>query len=268
MDNQELLKIALEASALAESEILKIYTSDYSVEWKPDSTPVTIADKKAEEVMREFFQKETPGFGIIGEEFGIESQEAEYQWILDPIDGTKSFIHGVPLFGTLIALYKKGKPLVSIIRLPALHSTLYASEGAGAFLDGNQIFAYKETELSKALVLSGTLNTMEDKGYGKPFESLRRSARLYRGWGDCYGYYLVAAGRADIMIDPVVSLWDIAPFPLIFKETGGFFGTFSGETKLFDEFGKPLASIYEGYTGFASSKFLADEVISRFSKIG
>ena len=86
MDNQELLKIALEASALAESEILKIYTSDYSVEWKPDSTPVTIADKKAEEVILNFFAKETPSFGIIGEEFVIESQEAEYQWILDPID--------------------------------------------------------------------------------------------------------------------------------------------------------------------------------------
>ena len=171
MDNQELLKIALEASALAESEILKIYTSDYSVEWKPDSTPVTIADKKAEEIIRNFFAKETPGFGIIGEEFGLASHEAEYQWILDPIDGTKSFIHGVPLFGTLIVLYKKGKPLVSIIRLLALHSTLYASEGAGAFIDGNQIFASKETELSKALVLSGTLNTMEDKGYGIPFES-------------------------------------------------------------------------------------------------
>lgn len=268
MDNQELLKIALEASALAEKEILKVYTSDYSVEWKPDSTPVTIADKKSEEVMREFFAKETPGFGIIGEEFGVESKEAEYQWILDPIDGTKSFIHGVPLFGTLIALYKKGTPLVSIIRLPALHSTLYASEGAGAFIDGKRIFASKETELSQALVLSGTLNTMEDKGYGKPFESLRRSARLYRGWGDCYGYYLVAAGRGDIMVDPVVSLWDVAPLPLIFKEAGGYFGSFSGEEKLFDESGTPLAAIYEGYTGFASSKSLASEVISRFSKIG
>lgn len=264
MENKNFLEIALKASELAEKEILSVYSSGFSVEWKPDSTPVTIADKKAEEVMREFFQKETPGFGIIGEEFGIESKDAKYQWILDPIDGTKSFIHGVPLFGTLIALYHKGNPLVSIIRLPALHSVLYASEGNGAFLDGTRVFTSNEKDLSKALVLSGTLNTMEDKGYGKPFENLRRSARLYRGWGDCYGYYLVAIGRADIMVDPVVSLWDIAPFPLLFKESGGFFGTLSGKTEILDASGVPTAPIYEGFTGFASTKALAKDVISHF----
>ena len=106
-ENLELLKIALKTASLAEENILKFYQSDMGVEWKKDNTPVTIADKGTEELARQFWAKETPGFGVVGEEFGIESPDAEYQWVIDPIDGTKSFIHGVPLFGTLIALYKK-----------------------------------------------------------------------------------------------------------------------------------------------------------------
>jgi len=94
---------------------------------------------------------------------------------------------------------------------------------------------------------------MEDKGYGEWFTQLRRSARLYRGWGDCYGYYLVATGRAEIMADPVVSLWDIAPLPVIFTEAGGHFSTLGGETRLYGDNGKPLAPIYEGYTALASN---------------
>ena len=265
-ENLELLKIALKTAELAEENILKFYQNDVGVEWKADKTPVTIADKGTEELARKFWAKETPGFGVIGEEFGIESPDAEYQWVIDPIDGTKSFIHGVPLFGTLIGLWHKNVPIASVIRLPAMKSAVWAVNGGGAFLDGREVRASKVSQLSDALVLSGTVNTMEDKGFGEGFTKLRRSARLHRGWGDCYGYYLVAAGRAEIMVDPVVSMWDIAPFPLLMKEAGGKFSTIDGFTELFDASGKPVAPIYEGYTSMASNGLVPDEVAKIMSK--
>ena len=268
-ENLELLKIALKTAELAEENILKYYQNNVGVEWKADKTPVTIADKGTEELARKFWAKETPGFGVIGEEFGIESPDAEFQWVIDPIDGTKSFIHGVPLFGTLIALYHKNVPIASVIRLPAMKSAVWAVNGGGAFLDGREVHASKVSQLSEALVLSGTVNTMEDKGFGEGFTKLRRSARLHRGWGDCYGYYLVAAGRAEIMVDPVVSLWDIAPFPLLMKEAGGKFSTIDGKMELFDASGKPTAPIYEGFTSIASNGLLhaaAQECLTRRSE--
>lgn len=265
-ENLELLKIALKTAELAEENILKFYQNDVGVEWKADKTPVTIADKGTEELARKFWAKETPGFGVIGEEFGIESPDAEYQWVIDPIDGTKSFIHGVPLFGTLIGLYHKNVPIASVIRLPAMKSAVWAVNGGGAFLDGREVRASKVSQLSDALVLSGTVNTMEDKGFGEGFTKLRRSARLHRGWGDCYGYYLVAAGRAEIMVDPVVSLWDIAPFPLLMKEAGGKFSTIDGKTELFDVNGKPTAPIYEGFTSIASNGLLHDVALECLKK--
>ena len=265
-ENLELLKIALKTAELAEENILKFYQNDVGVEWKADKTPVTIADKGTEELARKFWAKETPGFGVIGEEFGIESPDAEYQWVIDPIDGTKSFIHGVPLFGTLIGLYHKNVPIASVIRLPAMKSAVWAVNGGGAFLDGREVRASKVSQLSEALVLSGTVNTMEDKGFGEGFTKLRRSARLHRGWGDCYGYYLVAAGRAEIMVDPVVSLWDIAPVPLLMKEAGGKFSTIDGKTELFDVNGKPTAPIYEGFTSIATNGLLHDVALDCLKK--
>jgi myo-inositol-1(or 4)-monophosphatase len=265
-ENLELLKIALKTAELAEENILKFYQNDVGVEWKADKTPVTIADKGTEELARKFWAKETPGFGVIGEEFGIESPDAEYQWVIDPIDGTKSFIHGVPLFGTLIGLWHKNVPIASVIRLPAMKSAVWAVNGGGAFLDGREVRASKVSQLSDALVLSGTVNTMEDKGFGEGFTKLRRRARLHRGWGDCYGYYLVAAGRAEIMVDPVVSLWDIAPFPLLMKEAGGKFSTIDGKTELFDANGKPTAPIYEGFTSIATNGLLHDTALDCLKK--
>jgi myo-inositol-1(or 4)-monophosphatase len=254
MEKNGILPLILQAGDIARSEILKHWKTDINVEWKADATPVTIADKKAEELVRNFAQKETPEFGFIGEEFGMENPNAEYQWVLDPIDGTKSFIHGVPLFGTIIAVLKKGVPVAGLIQLPALNSKIWATAGGGAFADeGTPIKVSDVGELKNSLVLSGTLNTMESKGYGEWFAGIRKNAKLYRGWGDCYGYYLVACGKAEIMADPVVSLWDIAPYPLIFAEAGGSFSTLKGEKSLFAPNGEPLHPIHEGYSAIASN---------------
>lgn len=263
---EELLKIALTTAEIAEKNILKYFQTDVGVEWKADLTPVTIADKGTEELARNFWAKETPGFGVIGEEFGIENPSAEYQWVIDPIDGTKAFVHGVPLFGTLIALYKRNIPICSLIRLPAMKTAVWAVNGGGAFLDGRKIHCSKVSSLSESLVLSGTVNTMELLGYGEQFAQLRRSAKLHRGWGDCYGYYLVATGRAEMMIDPVVSLWDIAPYPLLMKEAFGKFSTIDGVTELFDVNGKPISPIYEGFTSVATNGILHDTALEYMNK--
>jgi len=251
---KDLLALILQAGRIAQKEILKHWKTALSVEWKADATPVTIADKKAEELVRNFAHKETSKFGFIGEEFGQEKPEAEYQWVLDPIDGTKSFIYGVPLFGTLIAILRKGTPIAGLIQLPALNSRVWATEGGGAFADDGRAVRVSDTsELKDSLVLSGTINTIESKGYGEWFAGIRKNAKLYRGWGDCYGYYQVACGKAEIMMDPVVSLWDIAPYPLIFAEAGGAFFTLKGEKMLFSSIGEPLYPIHDGYTAIASN---------------
>ena len=165
----ELLEIAKRAAKNAERAILSRFETELSVEWKPDNTPVTIADRAAEEELRKVFASETPEFGLIGEEFGIEKPDAEYKWIFDPIDGTKSFIRGVPLFGTLIGLYRKDEPLVGVINLPALRHTLVAGNGLGAFVDGNRAHV-SETKISEGLALSGTVNTFESEGRMEFFE--------------------------------------------------------------------------------------------------
>jgi len=249
-----LLPLILRAGDIAQSEILKHWKTTLNVDWKADATPVTIADRKAEELVRSFAQKETPEFGFIGEEFGQENPSAEYQWVLDPIDGTKSFIYGVPLFGTVIAILKKGVPIAGLIQLPALNGKIWATAGGGAFADeGRPIKVSDILELKDSLVLSGTINTMESKGYGEWFEGIRKNAKLYRGWGDCFGYCQVACGKAEIMADPVVSLWDIAPYPLIFAEAGGVFSTLKGEKSLFSANGEPLHPIHEGYSAIAAN---------------
>ncbi|MBS7391148.1 MAG: histidinol-phosphatase [Fibrobacter sp.] len=261
---KELLGIAKRAATAAQAVILSHYEKNLSVEWKPDNTPVTIADKGAEEKLRQVFEKETPNFGVIGEEFGIEKPDAEYKWVFDPIDGTKSFIRGVPLFGTLIGLYHKDEPWVGIVNLPAQNHMLYAGKGLGAFMDDAQVHVSKVAKMKQGLALSGTVNTFETEGYADNFERYRKSALLYRGWGDCYGYFLVATGRAEAMIDPTVSLWDVAAFPAIFAEAGGKFSLLNGESKLFNADGTPSHLIHEGYTSVATNALVNEEVLGFF----
>lgn len=262
---QELLNVAKRAASESQKVILSRFESNLAVEWKPDNTPVTIADKAAEEKLREIFSRETPGFGMVGEEFGCENLSAEYKWIVDPIDGTKSFIRGVPLFGTLIGLYRRNEPLLGIVNLPALGHMLYAGKGLGAFVDGEKVRVSTVGELKNGLALSGTVNTFDSTGFGESFERYRRSSSLYRGWGDCYGYFLVATGRAEVMVDPIVSLWDIAPFPTIFSEAGGVFALLNGERELFLSDGTPSHPVHEGYSALAANASVFDEVLPIFA---
>jgi histidinol-phosphatase len=225
---QEETKFALQMAAEASKIVLAYFQTSLQVETKHDNSPVTIADKKAEEALRSLMVKHTPTYGIIGEEFGTQTGSAEREWVIDPIDGTKAFIHGVPLFGTLLALLEKGKPVLGVVSLPALGHTMVASLGGGCTLDGKPCRVSNVNRLEEALLLDGSATTMERHGYGPAWAMLRTRAKLHRGWGDCYGHFLVASGRAEVMADPIVSIWDVAPFAVILPEAGGRFSCFAG----------------------------------------
>ncbi len=242
--------LALEMARAAAAIILPYFqSSGLQVESKQDNSPVTIADRGAEEALRKLMEKHTPGYGIIGEEFGSQPGKADREWVIDPIDGTKAFIHGVPLFGTLLALLEGGKPVVGVISLPALGQVMHASLGNGCFLDGKPCRVSAVGRIEDALLLDGSSTTMERLGHGAAWAALRKRAKLHRGWGDCYGHMLVSCGRAEAMVDPVVSVWDVAPLGVILPEAGGRFSALSGKD-----------SIYEG-NGVSSNGAIHAEIL-------
>jgi histidinol-phosphatase len=211
------------------------FGSAMKVEWKGDNTPVTVTDRAVEEALRARMARETPDYGVIGEEFGREPGSARREWVVDPIDGTKAFIHGVPLFGTLIALLEDGKPVVGLIDLPVVGAQgerVWAARGGGAYRNGAPCRVSEIDRLDESLLLDGSATTMERLGYGPAWAALRRDARLHRGWGDCYGHFLVATGAAEVMADPIVEIWDIAPMAVILPEAGGRFTSIRGADDL------------------------------------
>jgi myo-inositol-1(or 4)-monophosphatase len=191
-----------------------------TVETKADQSPVTVADRGAEQLMRSRIAQRFPTHGIIGEEFGTERGDAEFVWVLDPIDGTKSFITGVPLWGTLIALLHQGQPVLGCIHQPVLEQ-LMLGDGQETTLNGRPVRCRATKEIEHATLLtSDPLNPavyQPRSNYG----ALQRRAKLVRTWGDCYGYFLVASGWADICVDPIMNAWDIAALIPIVRGSGG-----------------------------------------------
>ncbi len=221
------LALALRAAEIARDVIMPVYDAGFSVEYKADGTPVTAADRGAEEQVRSFFERETPGWGVLGEEFGETIGDGRHRWVIDPIDGTKSFIHHVPLFGTLVALERDGEPVVGVIALPALGQTVAAAKGHGATRNGEPVRVSTVDSLGEATVC---LTTMKgDAAYQATLARVSAGARLVRTWGDCYGYFLVATGRAEAMLDPEMDHWDVAALYPVIREAGGQITTWEGE---------------------------------------
>jgi len=213
-------------------KIIKHYwRTGITVESKPDQSPVTIADKKAEEFMREMIMKKFPNHGILGEEFGEYNPNAGYKWVLDPIDGTKSFICGTVTFGTLIALLKNGEPILGVINQPILNEFLYGDNHTTE-LNGKQVHVRECNNLSDAVLLTTDQPNIEKFRSIKNFDSLVHKVKLYRQWGDCYGYYLVATGYADIMIDPIMNPWDFMALIPIIRGAGGTITDYYGNDPL------------------------------------
>lgn len=203
--------------------------TDLQIERKEDESPVTVADRETEEVMREEIKSRFPDHGILGEEFGRHQPDARVQWILDPIDGTKSFIHGVPLYTTLVGVLVDDEPMSGIIYAPALQELCEAASGKGTRLNGTACRVRECPDLGSATFLSTDMTAAGEFGFGDAFRKLLKSTRLNRTWGDAYGHMLVATGRADIMFDPVLSIWDAAPLLTIMQEAGGVFADTKGK---------------------------------------
>ncbi len=198
-----------------------------TVETKSDQSPVTLADRGAEELMRARIGRRFPAHGIIGEEFGNERADAEFVWVLDPVDGTKAFITGLPLWGTLIALLHQGQPVLGCIHQPVLNQ-LVIGDGGTTELNGQPVRCRPTRRIEESTLLtSDPLNPAKYQD-GATYDGLQRRARLVRTWGDCYGYLLLATGWADISLDPIMNPWDIAALVPVVRGAGGVITNWQG----------------------------------------
>lgn len=220
------LNFALDAAWQAGRISLGYFQTAIEVERKRDASPVTRADREAEQRIRGLIERTWPDHGIIGEEYGERKAQSEYTWIIDPIDGTKSFISGVPLYACLIALVHHGDPVVGVAHFPALNETVYARRGGGAYWNGRRVRVSAVSRLKDAALMGSEVAFGGDEQAG--WERLCAATRIQRTWGDGYGYALVATGRADLMLDPRMNVWDNAPFGVILPEAGGTFSDWRG----------------------------------------
>jgi histidinol phosphatase-like enzyme (inositol monophosphatase family) len=222
------LEFAVEVARRAGDVTLRHFRAGVSAELKPDRTPVTEADREAERVCRRIISDRFPHDGILGEEYGLERADAARRWILDPIDGTRTFVRGVPLYGVLVALEENREARVGVIHLPALGETVAAGTGLGCWWNDVRCRVSSVDRLEHALVLCTDSESFAAEGHRGKWSSLAERAGTVRTWGDCYGHALVATGRAEAMVDPVLADWDAAALLPILDEAGGRFTDWHG----------------------------------------
>ena len=230
---QELLDLATELCHESGRLIMRYFQQPLTVERKADRSPVTVADREAEALLRRRIEARFPDHQVLGEEGGLSGKPGSaFQWVIDPIDGTKSFIHGVPLFGTLIGLLEDGQPVLGAIHLPATGDLLLGARGLPTTLNGRAVRVSEVADLDRATLLLTSPSAVFEHGHGEAFHRLRKKVELVRGWGDCYGHFMVATGRAEIMIDPIMNLWDIAALKPCVEGAGGKLTDLEGQGAL------------------------------------
>ncbi len=227
------LAFALDAAVKAGRSTLAHFQTGIGFENKLDDTPVTIADKNAERMLRELIEKQYPGEAILGEEEG-QTGSGDDQWVIDPIDGTKSFVCGVPLYATLLSFERAGEVEVGVCYLPALDELLFAERGKGAYWNGRVCRVSSKTSLKGAVISSSGYLGISKRGWMDAYVKMASGGMAARTWCDAYGHALVATGRVDLMIDTNVKRWDISAMSLIVREAGGAFTDFLGRTELGD----------------------------------
>ena len=228
-----LMEAALEVAHLSSLVALRYFRQDLRVEAKHDGSPVTLADRAAEQFAREWIHARFPADGILGEEFGETPGASGRRWLLDPIDGTKSFIRGVPLWGTCVAICEGSDVLAGAAGYPAVEEYIAAAPSEGCWHNGTRAWVSDVAAVERATVL-----VTDDRSFRQPerragWDALSRRAAVSRSWGDCYGYLLVATGRADVMVDPILNPWDAPMFLPIIEEAGGVFTGWHGRRDAF-----------------------------------
>ena len=225
---REILDFAVGAAREAGEITLRYFRKSFETRLKGKDDFVTQADVEAEEFLRRRIAERFPEDAIIGEEGGESAGASTRRWIVDPIDGTYSFVHGVPFYGVLLGVEVEGEPSVGVINMPALGEMAYAAKGLGCFLNGEPARVSKTESLGDALLLSTDFGACARHGFGPAAEELQRRAAMRRTWGDCYGYVLLATGRADVMLDAAMNVWDCAALLPVVEEAGGTFTDWRG----------------------------------------
>jgi histidinol-phosphatase len=243
------LEVAITAARAGGEVALRYFRSGVAVERKRDATPVTVADREAEQRVVEVLQAAFPDHGFLGEEFG-EQVGSGARWIIDPIDGTKSFIRGIPYFATLVALEEDGEITTGAIYAPALDDLLYAQKGAGAFDKNGRIRVSDVGSLPNSMLVFGGANVLRQAGVWNAYERLVDASARQRGYGDYFGYTFVARGQAEAMIDIDLKPWDLAPLKIIIEEAGGRFTDFTGRPTI------------HGGSAVASNGRIHDEILA------
>src|SRR5262245_18080339 len=221
-------ELALAAAHDAGRFALGHFDVNVAVEWKQDKSPVTLADRGAEEMLRKTLLGKFPKDGFLGEEAGETPGTSGFRWIIDPIDGTRSFVRGVPLWGTLVGLEYKGEQIAGVAYCPALGQTYRALRGDGAFRDDRRIHVSTIDRLDEAHVYYSSIAWFIKGGCDKQFLNLVTRTQRQRGFGDCWGFLLVAQGSGEIMIEHGVHAWDLAALKPIVEEAGGRFTDWDG----------------------------------------
>ncbi len=253
-DLKELLEFAVEIAVGAGDITLKYFRRAPETNTKADGSFVTIADREAETFLRQRIGERFPQDSILGEEEGESLGTSGRRWIVDPIDGTFAFVHGVPFYGVMIGVEVDGEPAVGVVNIPALNEIVYAARGLGCFLNGETTRVSSIETLNESLLLCTDFSASPRYGFGNQTEELQQRAKTNRTWGDCYGYVLVATGRAELMLDPVMNIWDCAALLPIIEEAGGTFTDWRGERTI------------SGGNAIATNGHVFDEVMAVVSK--
>lgn len=247
---REAFEFAVTAAWQAGRQTLAHYQTGVAIQRKLDRSLVTEADRNAEELLRRLIASRFPDHSIVGEELGSEDKSASHRWIVDPIDGTNTFVRGVPFYGVLLALEVDGQPVVGVSYFPAIDEMIAAAKGLGCFWNGRRARVSEVTSLAEACITYTDTRGLGER-LGAAWGALQDATALQRGWGDCYGHCLVATGRSDIMLDPRMNPWDCAALIPILQEAGGRFTDWQGRT------------VIDGGDAVSTNGALHDEMLRR-----
>jgi len=233
-DYSAALDAARQAAAAAGDILLHYWRKGVSVEWKSDATPVTVADREAELAIRDILRAALPQAGIYGEEFGREGDAQDWLWLVDPLDGTKSFVRRTPFFSTQIALMHKGELVLGVSSAPVYGETMWASAGGGSWFDGERVRVAETAELGQASISFGNIKSLTADSRWGVMGGLVAEANRIRGYGDFCHYHLLARGGLDLVIESDVNILDVAALAVIVREAGGVFTDIHGHALSLD----------------------------------